>query len=208
MRWGSCSTTPSARPWAQDLILAQRVTGYRVGDLDRSFGPLGLEEGHLHVYGAMPSAVRSLLYPRLDSNDAPVVYVPVGLEADVLTEVTGRGVLHPRRRGGAALGGNHPAVNVWGGMSAATTKALESLHHHGLLRVSHRVNGTRVYEPARLGHRRRRSRRAGTAVRASPRPPAGARTGTHAARNRRLPPPLHQRHTEPPDIDRATPRVR
>jgi hypothetical protein len=35
-------------------------------------------------------------------------------------------------------------------MSAATTKALESLHRHGLLRVSHRINGTRVYEPARL----------------------------------------------------------
>jgi uncharacterized protein YcaQ len=133
---------------AQDLILAQRVKGYRVGDLDRSFAPLGLEEGHLHVYGAMPPAVRALLYPRLDGNGVPVTYVPVGLEAEVLAEVTGRGVLHPRDA--RTLLGTHRAVNAWGGMSAATTKALESLHHHGLLRVSHRINGTRVYAPARV----------------------------------------------------------
>jgi uncharacterized protein len=131
---------------AQDLILAQRVKGYRVGDLDRSFAPLALEEGHLHVYGAMPPEVRALLYPRLDGDGAPVTYVPVGLEAEVLAEVTARGVLHPRDA--RTLLGTHAAVNAWGGLSAATTKALESLHHHGLLRVSHRISGTRVYEPA------------------------------------------------------------
>jgi uncharacterized protein YcaQ len=131
---------------AQDLILAQRVKRYRVGDLDRSFAPLGLEEGHLHVYGAMPPAVRALLYPRVDDDGRPIEYVPSRLEADVLTEVTSRGVLHPRDA--RTILGDERAVNAWGGMSAATTKALESLHRHGLLRVSHRVNGTRVYEPA------------------------------------------------------------
>jgi uncharacterized protein YcaQ len=131
---------------AQDLILAQRVTGYRAGDLDRAFATLDLDEGHLHVYGALPRSVLSLVHPRLDADGAPVTYTPSRLESDVLAEVRARGVLHPRDA--RTHLGNERTVNAWGGMSAATTKALESLHRHGLLRVSHRVNGTRVYEPA------------------------------------------------------------
>jgi uncharacterized protein YcaQ len=40
---------------AQDLILRQRVAGYRAGDL---------EEDVLHVYGFMPAATLDLLHPR------------------------------------------------------------------------------------------------------------------------------------------------
>jgi hypothetical protein len=44
--------------------------------------------------------------------------------------------------------GRVSAGNDWGGRSAATTTALEELHFYGLLRVLHRDNGTKVYEPA------------------------------------------------------------
>ena len=37
-------------------------------------------------------------------------------------------------------------INAWGGYSKATTRALEDLHHRGLLRIARRENGIRVYE--------------------------------------------------------------
>jgi len=40
---------------AQDLILRHRVSGYRAGDLERSFARLKLEEDFLYAYGFMPS---------------------------------------------------------------------------------------------------------------------------------------------------------
>jgi uncharacterized protein YcaQ len=187
---------------AQDLILAQRVEGHRVGDLDRSFelapstrssasaapapstrssasadpvpsvsssdpaassgsassGPAAspsattattgpqLEEDDLHVYGVMPSDVASWLRPRCDDAGRPIRFRTTALERRVLALVEERGRLHPSEAR-AALG-TAPTTNAWGGTSAATTKALERLHHHGLLRVSHRRNGTKVYEPA------------------------------------------------------------
>lgn len=138
---------PIRRPArAQDLILAQRVAGYRVGDLDRAYESSDLEEDDLHVYGAMPSAVLSLLHPRCDAHGQTITSVPSGLEADVLAAVKEHGRLHPNQA--RALLGDARTTNAWGGISSATTKALEALHHQGLVRVAHRHRGTKVYEPA------------------------------------------------------------
>src|SRR5688572_4042289 len=49
---------------AQDLILRQRVDGYRVGDLDRLYPSLDIEEDLLYAYGFMPRAIWRLLHPR------------------------------------------------------------------------------------------------------------------------------------------------
>ena len=49
---------------AQDLILRHRVAGYRVGDLERRFTKLGLEEDFLYAYGFMPRETYRLLHPR------------------------------------------------------------------------------------------------------------------------------------------------
>src|ERR1700733_1723052 len=49
---------------AQDLMLRHRVTGYRVGDLDRQFVRLGIEEDFLYAYGFMPRATHRLIHPR------------------------------------------------------------------------------------------------------------------------------------------------
>jgi uncharacterized protein YcaQ len=133
---------------AQDLILAQRVEGYRAGDLERAYRSAGLEEGHLHVYGAMPTEVLALLFPRCDDQGTPTRYVPTGMAAEVLAAVSERGQLHPRDA--RALVGRQRTRNAWGGMSAATTRALETLHRQGYLRVAYRDNGTKVYEPAAI----------------------------------------------------------
>jgi uncharacterized protein len=133
---------------AQDLVLAARVEGYRVGDLDRAYPTLAREEGHLHVYGAMPADVLAFLRPRCDEHGRPVRFAPTALEQDVLAAVRERGELHPTD--GRLLLGTARTTNAWGGMSAATTRALEMLHRHGDLRVAFRRNGTKVYAPARV----------------------------------------------------------
>ncbi len=44
--------------------------------------------------------------------------------------------------------GRERVVNAWGGYSKATKRALEHLHHRGLLRIARRENGIRIYEAA------------------------------------------------------------
>jgi hypothetical protein len=129
---------------AQDLILRHRVGEYRVGDLERNFRELKLDEDFLYAYGFMPREIARLLHPRLDPRGRP--HRPTGLAAEVLAFVRERGITHPQEL--AASFGKERAVNNWGGFSKATTRALHSLHFHGLLRVAHRRDGIRLYEPA------------------------------------------------------------
>lgn len=125
---------------AQDLILRHRVAGYRAGDLERRFASLDLEEDFLYAYGFMPRETYRLLHPR------PVTdawQVTDEMAARVLAFVREHGPTHPADL--ARRFGRERAVNGWGGFSQATTRALQSLHYHGLLRVSGRRDGIRVY---------------------------------------------------------------
>jgi uncharacterized protein len=131
---------------AQDLILRHRVAGYRVGDLERRFSRLGLEEDFLYAYGFMPRGIARLLHPRHDAESADGRHVPNGLAADVLAYVQDNGPTHPAEL--AVRFGKDRAINGWGGFSKATTRALQSLHYHGLLRVARRRDGIRIYEAA------------------------------------------------------------
>ncbi len=131
---------------AQDLILRHRVAGYRAGDLERRFVRLGLEEDYLYAYGFMPRELMRLLHPRHDPDSEDGRHRPTGLPAEVLAFVRDHGVTHPADL--EARFGSERAVNGWGGFSKATTRALHSLHYHGLLRVARRRDGIRVYEAA------------------------------------------------------------
>jgi uncharacterized protein YcaQ len=131
---------------AQDLILRHRVADYRAGDLQSRFAPLRLEEDFLYAYGIMPRDTWRLLHPRHDPDSDSGRHVPTGLAADVLAFVRERGVTHPRDL--AERFGRERALNGWGSWSAATTRALQRLHYYGLLRVSHRQDGIRIYAPA------------------------------------------------------------
>ena len=131
---------------AQDLILRHRVTGYRAGELERRFVRLGLEEDFLYAYGFMPRELVRLLHPRHDPDSDDGRHRPTGLAAEVLAFVRDHGVTHPADL--EARFGIERAVNGWGGFSKATTRALHSLHYHGLLRVARRRDGIRVYEAA------------------------------------------------------------
>src|SRR2546430_16593659 len=49
---------------AQDLILRHRVKGYRVGDLERRYASLDIEEDFLYAYGFLPRTIWRSLHPR------------------------------------------------------------------------------------------------------------------------------------------------
>jgi uncharacterized protein len=123
---------------AQDLILRQRVAGYRVGDLERAYGDLDLEEGFLYAYGFLPRSLWQLRHP-------PDRVRLSALEKKVLGRVEALGVVHPEAL--RAELGRRSAVNAWGGQSSRVTLALESLHRRGLVRVARRDKGIRVYAP-------------------------------------------------------------
>jgi uncharacterized protein YcaQ len=139
--WGFVQYDPIRRPArAQDLILFQRVTGYQVGDLDRAYSAGGLDEDHFYAYGVLTPELMGLVYPRS--------YQPDDLAAGVLDLVRAEGPLAPNDV--SAVFGKAKAANDWGGLSSATTRALEALHYHGCLRVARRDNGVKVYA-ARVG---------------------------------------------------------
>lgn len=146
-RMGFVQADPIRAPArAQDLILRQRVTGYRPGDLERRFTRLGLEEDFFYAYGFMPPETMRLLHPRPDADDPAADYRPRGLAAEVLALVAERRETHPRDL--ETIFGRDRAVNAWGGFSKQTTEVLHKLHYHGLLRVVRRQDGIRIYGAA------------------------------------------------------------
>jgi uncharacterized protein YcaQ len=123
---------------AQDLILRQRVEGYRVGDLDRAYPELDLEEGYLYAYGFLPRLVWQVRHPPNTSRLS-------ALEKKVLARVNELGLVHPEAL--RAELGKARSVNAWGGQSTRVKLALEALHSRGLVRVARRQSGVRVYAP-------------------------------------------------------------
>jgi uncharacterized protein YcaQ len=124
---------------AQDLILRQRVRGYHAGDLERRYPRLNLEEGFLYAYGFLPRTLWHLRHP-------PAAARLPRFEQTLLDAVRERGVVHPDEL--AAEFGKKTSINAWGGQSKVTKLALEHLHRRGLLRVTRRDKGVRVYEPS------------------------------------------------------------
>lgn len=122
---------------AQDLILRQRVKNFRVGDLERHYHRLELEEDRLHIHAFMPRSTWRLLHPR-------VVKRLSALEKRVLEFAATQKRIHPADL--EAHFGRKRASNDWGGNSKVTTLALHRLHRFGLLRVVGREKGIRVYE--------------------------------------------------------------
>src|SRR5262249_28338578 len=131
---------------AQDLILRHRVSGYRVGDLDRSYPDLELDEDMLYAYGIVTRRLRRLLHPRVYPHHPSGRYLPQGLAKEVLGFLRGRGPTRPRAV--HERFGRERVTNGWGGHSNATTLILEQLSYHGFLRVAGREGGIRIYESA------------------------------------------------------------
>jgi uncharacterized protein len=139
-RMGFVQADPIRSPArAQDLILRHRAVNYRAGELERRYTSLDIEEDFLYAYGFLPRQNWRLLHPRDRSGLTE-------LDRRVLRLVTDQGALHPRELEEHL--GSERAINAWGGYSKATTRSLEKLHYHGLLRIARRENGIRIYETA------------------------------------------------------------
>jgi uncharacterized protein YcaQ len=143
-RLGFLQADPMRAPArAQDLILAQRVGGYRAGELERRYPRLAVEEASFINYGFLPRASLALVHPRGEPRawnawDA----VTQARAQEVLAFVRRQGRTHPRD---VQAHFSHGRIKRWGTMNAGT-HLLDGLHYRGLLRVARREAGTRVYQ--------------------------------------------------------------
>ena len=141
---------------AQDLILRHRVKDYRAGDLERRYSKLGVEEDFFINYGFVTSAIHALMHPRLAAVPKPGEQYrdptrsswPAARmkQAEAILEfIRERGSVHPRE---VDDNFSHGSVrNYWGGSSNATTHLLDAMHYSGMLRVTRREEGIRIYAP-------------------------------------------------------------
>jgi uncharacterized protein YcaQ len=129
---------------AQDLTLRQRVKGYRVGDLERRYEQLGIEEDFFINYGFLAPELRALMHPR--SALERLSKARARQAEHLLAFVRERGAVHPREVDRHF--GSGTETNYWGGASNKTTRLLDSLHYRGLLRVARREAGIRIYAAA------------------------------------------------------------
>ena len=147
-RMGFVQADPIRAPArAQDLILRQRVVGYRAGDLERAYPYLPLVEDMVHVYGFLHRDLRPLLHPRRIVRTFDVEREHPRLRRAIVDHLAEQGASHPRAIE-RALALRHPRAsltNAWGGQSNATTRMLDVLHYRGLLQVVRRDRGVRVY---------------------------------------------------------------
>ena len=152
-RMGFVQADPIRAPArAQDLILRQRVKGYRAGDLERHYEALGIEEDFFVNYGYVTREVQALMHPRPELREAAQgsrarATPELKREQLLLDFVEERGAVHPREVEEYFAQGR--VRNYWGGSSHATTQMLTELHYRGKLRVVRREKGIRVYQTHR-----------------------------------------------------------
>jgi hypothetical protein len=126
---------------AQDLTLRHRVKGYVAGDLERRYPRLSLEEDYFVNYGFLPRDTHHLMHPRRARTEWPAS--KWAQARAVLDFVQERGEVHPREVDQRFAHGK--TRNWFGGSSNASTQLLDGMHYRGLLRVTRRASGTRVY---------------------------------------------------------------
>lgn len=126
---------------AQDLTLRHRVIDYHAGDLERRYATLPIEEDFFVNYGFLPRAHHGLMHPRLPK--AKWTRSRIRNVEAVLEFMREQGPVHPRIVDAHFAHGK--ITNWFGGSSNATTHLLDDMHYRGLIRVTRREGGTRIY---------------------------------------------------------------
>jgi uncharacterized protein YcaQ len=132
---------------AQDLTLRHRVLNYTVGELERRYPRLSIEEDFFVNYGFLPRSHHGLMHPRVPR----AAWSPARKKKAqaVLEFIREHGAVHPRFVDAHFAHGK--ITNWFGGSSNATTHLLDDMHYRGMLRIARRESGTRIYavrEPA------------------------------------------------------------
>lgn len=126
---------------AQDLTLRHRVRDYRVGELERRYTRLAVEEDFFVNYGFVTPELHALMHPRSALREWPA---DRWAQAEAVWHfVQARGAAHPREVDAQFAHGH--TINGFGGRSKASTELLDAMHYRGLLRVARRDNGIRLY---------------------------------------------------------------
>lgn len=126
---------------AQDLTLRHRVQDYRVGELERRYTRLAVEEDFFVNYGFVTPELHALMHPRSALREWPPER---WAQAEAVWHfVQARGAAHPREVDAHFAHGH--TTNGFGGRSKASTELLDAMHYRGLLRVARRDNGIRLY---------------------------------------------------------------
>ena len=131
---------------AQDLTLRHRAIGYNAGDLERLYPSLDAEEAFFVNYGFVTRSVAQLMLPR-----GGIGRWPAGKRRraeEILGVVASATEVHPREVDRQVAHGR--VTNYWGGSSSASTHMLDQLHYLGLVRVTRREKGIRLYGPSRI----------------------------------------------------------
>lgn len=145
VRLGFVQADPMRAPArAQDLILLHRVQNYRVGELESRYPYLAIEEAFFINYGYLPRETLALLHPRGAPRTWDVWDSKMQARAqEVLAYVRERGHTYSKD---VQAHFNHGRIRRWGADLNISNHLLEGLHYRGLLRVTRREAGTRVYE--------------------------------------------------------------
>lgn len=145
VRLGFVQADPMRAPArAQDLILLHRVKNYRAGDLERHYPRLAIEEAFFINYGFFPREMLALLHPRGAPRSWDAWDPKMQAHAqEVLAFVRQNG--HTSAKDVQAQF-NHGRIRRWGADLNVSNHLLEGLQYRGMLRVTRREAGTRVYE--------------------------------------------------------------
>jgi len=122
---------------AQDLILRHRVKNYHAGDIEMLYPELPLEEDYLYAYGYMRRSVSNLWHPRK-------VGLLTKFDKEVLEAVSSMEEVNQKNL--EELFGKDTVRNWWGGRSRAAKHSLDILNYWGLVRVTRREKGQRIYQ--------------------------------------------------------------
>ncbi len=136
---------------AQDLILRVRLKNYTAGELEQRYSKLAIEEDFLVNYGFLPRKAMQLLHPRILRQSHSIERSAPDLCEQILAYVQEHGPVHPRDL--EKVFGKQSVDNYWGGKSQASSRALDALHHRGLLRIVRRENGIKVFGPITHSHK-------------------------------------------------------
>jgi hypothetical protein len=144
-RLGFLQADPMRAPArAQDLILLHRVKNYRAGDLERCYAQLPIEEAFFINYGFLPRETAALLHPRGGPRHWDAWDKAMQKRAqDTLAFVSQRGQTSAKE---VQAQFDHGRIHRWGASLNVSSHLLEGLHFRGLLRVTQREAGTRIYE--------------------------------------------------------------
>ena len=126
---------------AQDLTLRHRVLNYTVGELERRYPKLPIEEDFFVNYGFLPRAHHHLMHPRVPRTAWSATRKRKAQA--VLEFIREQGPVHPRVVDAHFAHGK--ITNWFGGSTNATTHLLDDMHYRGLLRIARRESGTRIY---------------------------------------------------------------